>query len=95
MGMEPISRDLYNLLMRQGLAGDRAGTRKLARKVRAKAGTNAGGIKGRSSVSDDALPGVAGREDGSPIYLAWTNPTAMRQGTRRKTSVPFLMIVSE
>lgn len=105
--MRHISDSLYELLMSQGIeAGERAGTRKLARKLRAKAGTNARGIKARSSANGDALTGSEAATAGgaqerptgrvgerSPIYLAWSNPAAMRQGTRRKTGVPFLMIV--
>ena len=104
--MKPISEDLYEMLVRQGIeAGSRAGTRKLARKMRAKAGTGTRGIKGRDAAIERAVSPVkadaggkqqpTGAEGGQrgPIYLAWVN-TAMRQGTRRRTGVPFLMIVS-
>ena len=74
-----MSGSIYKMLMQAGIRADGAGTPKRWNK------------KARSSANGDALAGVAGREERSPIYLAWVNPTAMRRAAGKSTAR--LMIV--
>ena len=99
-----VSEGIYELLMLAGIDAGKPASRLATdkRKGRTAIRRNAR-IKARRG-AQDAQPGSeadaggkqqpTGAEGGQrgPIYLAWVN-TAMRQGTRRRTGVPFLMIV--
>lgn len=78
----------YRLLMAQAIENGRGGTRADL------------GMKERGAAIDGALSQVAAAqprekavEECSGVRLAWVNP-AMRQGAKRKTSAPWLMVVS-
>lgn len=82
------SDSLKELLARQGLRADGAGTPKRRKE-----------IDGRSHIgaarqSAAATGGVTGQEGRSGVRLVWSQEatTAMRKTARRKTSAAFLMI---
>lgn len=70
MGMEPISETLRDLLVRQGIANGRAGTRATRRNKR------------RAAANTGAVSQVSGLE-GRPIYLCWSNPHMTKRTTKR------------
>jgi hypothetical protein len=80
--MEPISRDLYKLLMAQGLSADRTAIRKARRRKATGAPVTAHTVEVRTA------QGGFNR----PIYLAWSNPAAIggRTGKMRR---PMLAVV--
>lgn len=87
--------ELLKMLVADGLRAGGAATPK----ARGRKGRGAANVGARSPVNaamgDMNTMGRTGGAGGGrgPIYLAWVNPTTMRQGMQRRTSMPSLIVV--